>query len=126
MADITPLIPVGRKIVQSYGGGGFRISGEDFTGSVIVLPEAVIPWPVTTLEDISFESLSAITGSASSVGVLLIGMGASMTFLDPDLRMALKAHGIVAESMDTGAACRTLNVLVSEDRAAAAALIAVE
>ena len=126
MADITPRIPAGRKIIQSYGGGGFRISGEDHAGSVLVLPEDVLAWNVSNAGEITTESLSALSSAAREIDVLLIGTGASMAYLEPEIRAALKAMGIVAEAMDTGAASRTFNVLISEDRRAAAALIAVD
>jgi uncharacterized protein len=56
---------------------------------------------------------------------LLIGCGARMAFVPRALRDALKAGGIACDGMDTGAACRTYNVLLAEDRRVAAALIAV-
>ena len=48
-----------------------------------------------------------------------------MTQIDRSLRQALRADGVVIEAMDTGAACRTYNVLMAEGRRVAAALIAV-
>jgi len=57
---------------------------------------------------------------------LLIGTGKTMHFLAPDLRASLSACGLVADAMDTGAACRTFNVLLAEDRIVMAALIAVD
>jgi uncharacterized protein len=46
-----------------------------------------------------------------------------MAPLAPALRLALKARGIAIEAMETGAACRTYNVLLAEDRRIAAALL---
>lgn len=125
MADITPNIPEGRQLVQSYGDNIFRISGTAYTGSCIILPTRTTEWPVSAYADITPDSFSEIYAAASDVEVLLIGCGVRMEMPDPVLRDALKLHGIVAEFMDTGAACRTFNVLVAEDRAVAAALIAV-
>ena len=121
--DVTPLIPPGKQIIEAYGEGGFRISGQRVEGSVIVFPDKVIAWA----GDIDAGNLQAVSaaGRAGSVELLLIGTGARMTQIDRALRQALRADGVVIEAMDTGAACRTYNVLMAEGRRVAAALIAV-
>lgn len=109
--DISPLARAGRQIVESYGGGRFRVSGRAYEGSVLVLPERTLPWPVTA--------------AAAALEVLLIGCGPRRGPLPEDLRGALRGRGLVVEPMETGAACRTYNVLISAGRPVAAALIAV-
>jgi uncharacterized protein len=125
--DVTPLIPQGRQIIDAYGEGGFRISGRRVEGSVIVFPDKVTPWAVDEIGALSAGSLDAVSaaGRAGSVDLLLIGTGARMAQIDRTLRQALRADGVVIEVMDTGAACRTYNVLMAEGRRVAAALIAV-
>ena len=103
---------------------GFTIAGVRHEGSVLVLPDRTMPWAVRELSAVTMESLAPITAVAASVDILVLGAGARFGLLAPDLRQALRAHGIVTESMDTGAACRTFNVLLAEDRRVAAALIA--
>ena len=125
MTDITPAVPQGRQLINGYGNGGFRIAGERHAGSVIVLRDRTIPWPVGAYEDITLESLAPVFGVPGAVEVLLIGCGARMAMPSPVLRDGLRAHGIVPDTMDTGAACRAFNVLLAEVRAVAAALIAV-
>ncbi len=124
MRDITPAPAAGRQVVQSYGGGGFRISGVAYEGSVIVLPEQVLAWPVADPTGVGEAALSPVIGAEPAVEILLIGTGETMRPMSPELRAALKQHGIIADAMDTGAACRTFNVLIAEDRRVAAALIA--
>ena len=121
--DVTPLIPQGRQIIEAYGEGGFRISGQRVEGSVIVFTDKVVAW----VGDLSANSLLEVSaaGKAGSVELLLVGTGAHMTQIDRTLRQALRAAGVVVEPMDTGAACRTYNVLMAEGRRVAAALIAV-
>jgi uncharacterized protein len=121
--DVTPLIPQGRQIIEAYGEGGFRISGQRVEGSVIVFPDKVIAWA----GDMNAGDLQPVSaaGQAGSVELLLIGTGARMTQIDRGLRQTLRADGVVVEAMDTGAACRTYNVLMAEGRRVAAALIAV-
>ena len=126
MADIPPPVPEGRQLIQRYGNGGFFVGGVQHTGSVIVLPHRSAAWPVARYPDISAESLGDVFAAADAIEVLLIGCGPLMEMPDPALRAALRQAGIVPEFMDTGAACRTFNVLLAEDRAVAAALIAVD
>jgi uncharacterized protein len=125
--DVTPLIPQGRQIIEAYGDGGFRISGQRVEGSVIVFPDNVVAWAPAAAGDVSAGSLQPVraAGQAGSVELLLIGTGARMIQIDRTLRQALRADGVVIEAMDTGAACRTYNVLMAEGRRVAAALIAV-
>lgn len=126
--DVTPLIPQGRQIIDGYGEGGFRISGQRIEGSVIVFPDRVAGWAVAEAGALSAASLEAVgaAGRAGTVELLLIGTGTRMTRIDRTLRETLRADGVVVETMDTGAACRTYNVLMAEGRRVAAALIAVD
>lgn len=121
--DITPPIPDGRQVINSYSDGGFSISGTDYTGSVIVLPDQVLTWGATdvaSLHAAQFEELLAIE---PRIELLLIGCGARFAMVGPEVRRALKKEQVSIESMDTGAACRTYNVLLGEDRRVGAALI---
>ena len=124
--DITPLIATGRQLIQRYGEGGFRVAGEDYPGSVMVLSEVTLPWDVQDAGEISLASLSAVLGAVPAPEILLVGCGPRFTAPPKELRAGLREKGIVLEWMDTGAACRTFNVLLAEERAAAAALIAVD
>ena len=124
--DLTPLIPGGRQIIESYGEGRFRISGQVYTGSQLVFPERVLPWAAATAAEASLENLAAVikASSAGTVNLLLLGQGARMQPVSVALRQSLRQAGVVVDPMDTGAACRTYNVLMAEGRLVAAALIA--
>lgn len=125
--DIVPVAADGRQMVESYGGGRFRVSGALYQGSVLVQPDATQAWPVEDMAGVTFESLAPLLAEeALTVEVILLGCGAAMAPVSGDLRQALRSRGIGIEPMDTGAACRTYNVLLSEQRLVAAALIAVE
>lgn len=126
MADITPQVPQGRQLIQGYGGGGFRIAGTAYSSSVIVMPDRTLSWQAGSYDEISVATLGPLMADDIGVEVLLIGCGPRMGMPIVDIREALKAFSIVPEWMDTGAACRTFNVLLAEDRAVAAALIAVD
>jgi len=123
--DITPVVPVGRQLIQRYGEGGFRIANVDIDGSVIVFPDSTEPWPITTHDQITLQSLSAVLDGDLKPDILLIGSGPTFEMPPVALRNDLKAKGVVLEWMDTGAACRTFNVLLAEERSVVAALIAV-
>jgi len=124
--DVTPLIPQGRRVIERYGNGGFRVTGESYRGSILVLPDRAAAWPLTTIEQLDLASLEPVLAAEPPVEVLLIGCGRAMAFIDPELRAAARARGVALEPMDTGAACRTYNVLMAEDRRVAAVLIAVD
>ena len=124
--DITPLVASGRQLIQGYGGGQFRVAGQVFPGSVLVFPERTLAWPVREPAPITLASLDAVTGGDVSTEILLVGCGARFGPAPAGLARTLRAAGIALEWMDTGAACRTFNVLLGEDRRVAAALIAVE
>lgn len=124
--DVTPLIPKGKKIINGYGNGGFTITHEKFQGSQIILPNNRISWGITDPDYISVKSLTDIFKHADEIELLLIGSGNQIAFLEPDISKKCKENGIAVEIMSTGAACRTYNVLLSEDRKVAAALIAVQ
>ena len=124
--DITPRLAAGQQLIQSYGGMGFRIAGDAYRGSVIVLPERTLPWAVREAAAVTVQSLAAVTGADAVAEILIVGCGARFEAVPAGLREGLKQAGLALEWMDTGAACRTFNVLLAEERACAAALIAVE
>lgn len=123
--DITPLIPDHKNTINGYGQNCFVINDEQVEGSVIVTESEVIHWQPTTVEDITIESLQPIISLASNVELLLIGCGDIVTTINTSIREHLKQQHILLEWMDTGAACRTYNILLAEDRLVGAALIAV-
>lgn len=117
---VSSLPLAGKPFVESYGDGRFRIAGTLVEGSVLILPVGIRPWEAT---EASTASLAAV-GAGS--GILVVGCGPRFSAPPSGLREALKANGWLLEWMDTGAACRTFNLLLSEDRPCAAALIAVQ
>ncbi|MGI9435346.1 MAG: Mth938-like domain-containing protein [Geminicoccaceae bacterium] len=114
----------GLQLVQSYGEGGFRISGRRHEGSVLIRPDVVDSWPVATMAELSIPTLSPILDVEAAIEILIIGCGSVFAPAPVTLREMLRAKGIGIETMDTGAACRTYNVLAGENRRVAAALMA--
>ncbi len=128
--DITPRLPAGQQLIESYGGGGFKVSGSRYSGSILVLPERVVGWDVTAIEAITAlqvtDALAAVTSEAASVSLLVIGCGPTFVPAPHALIASLRSAGIAVEWMATSAACRTYNVLMLEGRSVAAALIAID
>ena len=120
---------LGGRIIEAYGEGRFRIASQVFTGSILIGREEISPWSIDSLAGHSvetlFDSLTPLIAAPSRAALLLIGCGEHGELLPTALRIRLRDLGIAAEAMDTGAACRTYNVLIAEDRSVAAALIAV-
>ena len=123
--DVTPLVPADRTLIRGYGDGGFTIKGVRWEGSVLILPDRVLPWTVTAMAGLTLESLAPLLTADDKPEFLVLGCGPQLTLLPPPLQGAIRAAGLVVEPMDTGAACRTWNVVLTEGRKAAAALIAV-
>ena len=117
--ELTPLVQPGRQIIERYGASGFRVSGAIYLGPVLVFPDRTVAWEAAAL---TIESLAPVVDHGG-VELLLLGLGRRMAPVAAGLRVALKAQGIALEAMDTGAACRTYNVLLAEDRRVAAALL---
>ena len=113
-------------MIQSYGGGGFRIAGTVYTGSVVVFAEETVAWTVDDPARIGWPDLASHLEGTAAGSILLIGCGTEFAPPPVGFREAVREAGLALEWRDTGAACRTFNVLLIEERAAIAALIAVE
>ena len=116
----------GRHQLDAFGAGGFRFAGMSHRGSVLATPAGIRIWPVTRFSEITPETLQPVLDEAEAIDFLLIGTGSDIAFIPHAWRDLLKERGITLEGMATGAAARTYNVLVGEDRRVAAALIAVD
>lgn len=123
--DITPVVAADRQLIHGYGDHGFTITGLRHEGSVLVFPDRTLAWPVTSVAELSLDALAPILAAEPRPAVLLLGCGKGMSVVPREIKAALRDAGIVVEPMDTGAACRTYNVLLTEGRDVAAALIAV-
>lgn len=123
--ELTQQTPKGTlQLVNSYGDGGFKVSGVRHQGSILVLPDATASWPVESFDKLSLKTLQPIMDAVPAVEVLIVGCGSSLKLLPTTLREVLRSKSIGIEAMDTRAACRTYNVLAGEGRRVAAALIA--
>ena len=116
----------GRAPIDAYGNGGFRFADMSHRGSLLCLPSGVYGWEPGDPAALTPADLERLFAEAGDIQILLVGMGRDLRRLPEPLRSALRDAGISADPMSTGAAVRTYNVLLAEDRAVAAALIAVD
>ena len=126
--EIAPRQPSqDRQILQAYGKGGFRVSDTQWAGAIIVFPTRTVNWNVATLVDLTPEAFAPVAEARDPpIELLLIGTGQRMALLPSKLQAGLRAMGFGIDIMDTGAACRTYNVLIGEERRVAAALLPVD
>jgi uncharacterized protein len=123
---MTPARFPGRAPIDAYGNGGFRFADMSHRGSILALPSGIEAWAVARVEDVTVDALERLIAEAAAIEILLVGTGDAMQPLPKESRVMLETAGLFPDLMATGAAVRTFNVLLSEERAVAAALIAVE
>ena len=111
--------------IDAWGGGGFRVAGVWRPGSLLVLNDQPADWAATRLADLTPEDFAPVFAAGGAVEFVLLGTGLVNALPPRPVRDALKAAGVGLEFMSTEAASRTYNVLASEGRRLAAALIAV-
>ena len=112
--------------IDAYGNGGFRIGAIRHQGSLLITPSRAVEWALPSIEDLTIQSFESLVQEASDIELLLLGCGPRIALIPVAVRESVRSMGMVLEPMDTGAACRTYNVLLAEKRKVAAALIAVD
>ncbi|MBL8510475.1 MAG: Mth938-like domain-containing protein [Betaproteobacteria bacterium] len=112
----------GTHTITAHGDGYVAVDGQRYEQPLIVLPDQLIhPWPVSALQTLTPADFAPLIELAPAL--VILGSGPVFRFPDPRIAVALAAAGIGFEVMDTPAACRTYNVLASEGRKVAAALL---
>ena len=124
MQDVTPKIDEGKKVIEKYGDESFTISGQRFNSSVITLPDEVHQIEIKNLSDIRDSHIKVLLDASNEIEILLVGSGSVSNFFDPKIEKKIQGK-LSIEYMNTGAACRTYNILLSEGRKVAALLLAV-
>ncbi len=108
--------------ITAYAAGEIRMRDRVFRASLIATREAVIEeWQPAAVEALVIDDFARLLELAPDV--VILGTGATQRMPPPELFAAFAARRIGLEVMDTGAACRTYNVLLSEFREVALALI---
>ncbi len=116
-----------RAAIEAYGNGGFRFAGMSHRGGMLALADGMHAWDIpqpAAPADLS-QPLLALLDRLEPPQFLLVGTGRRQIFAEPAVLAAFLARRIGLELMDTGAACRTYNVLLAEERPVMAALVAI-
>ena len=113
----------GRVAIDAYGTGGFRFAGMVHDGGLLILDNGIHRWPASGLASLTPSHFADVFARAKPGDFLLLGTGAQIARPPQAVRAAFAEAGIGLDFMDTGAAVRTWNVLVAEDRTAFAALL---
>lgn len=112
----------GSNVIRAYGPGRINVSDRVYTRSLVLAPDRLFEdWPAERFEDLTLENLQPALELEPEI--LVIGTGAALRFPEARVLAEIQARGIGLEVQDTAAACRTYNVLVSENRKVAAALL---
>lgn len=112
--------------VDSYGAGGFGVTGERYDGSILILDDSVRAWPVRSLAELEPHHFhDVIAAGLGVVEIVLLGTGVETMIAPRSVREAMAAAGFGLEVMNTPEACRLYNVLAADGRRIAAALLAV-
>jgi uncharacterized protein len=111
--------------IDAYGDGGFRFAGMSHRGSLLCFPDGIWAWSVNNVAELDADTLSAAFERAESLDFFLICTGREPWVLPTHLRDRFRELSLSVDEMATGAAVRTYNVLLAENRRIGAGLIAV-
>ena len=119
------LEPDHRSSIQSYDTGMVVVDGTNYTHSLVISADGVrADWQPTSLAQINKRHLRELLPLQPEI--VILGTGARLRFPSPSITSCLMDKHIAIEVMDTASACRTYNVLLSEDRRVVAALLMIE
>ena len=124
----APAFAPGPHPIEAHGGGAFAFAGMRHEGSILATPKGVRPIDAASVGDLDERSLAPLflelAAAPGSIEFIVIGTGARMAPAPSALKAAISARGVRFETMATGPALRVYNVMLSEGRRVAAALIA--
>ena len=116
----------GRHAIDAYGAGGFRFADMSHRGSILILPSGIKAWPLSGGRGLVPEDFDPVFAESAAIELLLLGTGLDIVAVSDAVRWRFREAGIRFDVMQTGAAARTYNILLAENRRVAAALIAVD
>jgi len=112
-------------LIDAYGNGGFRFAGMSHRGSLLCFPDGIWAWSVGSLAELTASSLDAVFMRREVLDLFLIGAGNDPWVLSEALRTRFREESLPVDALTTGAAVRTYNILLGENRRVGAGLIAV-
>ena len=121
----TPHLPR-QALIDAHGGGGFRFAGISHRGSLLCLPDGIWPWPIDDIAALTASALSLVFARTRDLDFFIIGTGATPWTVPGPLRQKFRDAHVSVDSMTTGPAVRTYNVMLMESRRVGAGLIAID
>jgi uncharacterized protein len=115
----------GERVIEAYGDGGFRLTDGRHQGSIMILPHEISTFPCDDIESLQLRFLEPLLDAAEEIELVVLGTGSRQHFPSGEILQAFIERQLPLEVMDTGAACRTYNILVSESRRIGAAILAI-
>ncbi|MCF8476509.1 MAG: MTH938/NDUFAF3 family protein [Pseudolabrys sp.] len=125
LGNDAPHLPA-PALIEAYGNGGFRFGGMSHRGSLLCFPDGIWAWSVTAVAGLNEAALAPVFARAEALDVFLIGAGRDPWALPAPLRAMFQERSVSVDVMTTGAAVRTYNILLAENRRAGVGLIAVD
>jgi uncharacterized protein len=114
-----------QALIDAHGSGGFRFAGLSHRGSLMCLLDGIWAWPVAGPAEVNAQALAAVFARADDLDFFILGTGAAPWIMPPRLRARFRDAHIAVDTMTTGPAVRTYNVMLMESRRVGAGLIAV-
>ena len=124
MEAAAPHLPR-QALIDAHGGGGFRFAGLSHRGSLLCLPHGIWAWPVDKAEELTEDTLALVFARVGALDFFILGTGKVLWNMPPALRVRFRDAHVSLDTMTTGAAVRTYNVMLMESRRVGAGLIAV-
>ncbi len=108
-------------VFNNYGDGVLTVNEQPYNNSVLIFPDSLTDWPVNSAQQLEIGHFTTFLERRPDI--IILGTGATQQFPAIALRRELAGQKIQLDIMDTAAACRTYNLLVSEDRNVGAAVM---
>ncbi len=114
-----------QALIDAHGAGGFRFAGLSHRGSLLCLPDGIWAWPVDGLAALTEDVFAPVFARGGELDFFIIGTGTEPWIMPEPLRQKFRLAHLSADTMTTGAAVRTYNVMLMESRRVGAGLIAI-
>jgi len=112
-----------QALIDAHGDGGFRFAGMAHRGSLLCLPDGIWAWAIAAPTELTAELLSRVFAQADDLDFFVLGTGAAPWIMPDALRTRFRDAHISIDTMTTGPAVRTYNVMLMEGRRVGAGLI---
>ncbi len=115
-----------QALIDAHGAGGFRFAGLSHRGSLLCLPDGIWAWPVDAIPALTEEAFASVFDRGRDLDFFIVGTGTVPWIMPEPLRQRFREMHVSADTMTTGAAVRTYNVMLMEGRRVGAGLIAID